>query len=180
MMTYFPSQTRSNSMIVIFAQNFWFWSEKPLIIVHLTRQFLWSDTFECWNIECFWSMAGVTNILVVRDNILHRKRIYLQKTQSSIFKYNALVARDNILHRKRIFLQKTQSSIFKYNVKVFRNNPKKQTTKSYKCFKQLKCSNTPRCFRIFFSITFLYYVMYYFRRCVFLINFYFLRITVFT
>ena len=78
-------------------------------------------------------MAGVTNILVARDNILHRKHIYLQKTQSSIFKYNALVARDNILHRKRIFLQKTQSSIFKYNVKVFRNNPKKQTTKSYKC-----------------------------------------------
>ena len=153
MMTYFPSQARSISMIVIFAQSFWFWSRKPLIIVHLTRQFLWSDTFECWNIECFWSMAGVTNILV---------------------------ARGNILHRKRIFLQKTQSSIFKYNVKVFRNNPKKQTTKSYKCFKQLKCSNTPRCFRIFFSITFLYHVMYYFRRGVFLINFYFLRITVFT
>ena len=35
---------------------------------------------------------------------------------------NILVTRENILHRKRIYLQKNESSIFKNNVKVFRNN----------------------------------------------------------
>ena len=36
---------------------------------------------------------------------------------------NILVTRDNTLHRKRIYLKKNESSIFKYNVKVFRNKP---------------------------------------------------------
>ena len=36
---------------------------------------------------------------------------------------NTLVTRDNILHRKGIYLQKNESSIFKYNVKIFRNAP---------------------------------------------------------
>ena len=34
---------------------------------------------------------------------------------------NTLVTRDNVLHRKRIYLQKNESSIFKPDVKVFRN-----------------------------------------------------------
>ena len=36
---------------------------------------------------------------------------------------NILVTRNNILHQKRIYLQKNESSIFKHNVKVFRNSP---------------------------------------------------------
>ena len=36
---------------------------------------------------------------------------------------NILVTRDNTLHRKRIYLKKNEISIFKYNVKVFRNKP---------------------------------------------------------
>ena len=37
---------------------------------------------------------------------------------------NILVTGDNVLHRKRICLQKSnEGSIFKYNVKIFRNSP---------------------------------------------------------
>ena len=36
---------------------------------------------------------------------------------------NILVTRDNVLHQKRIYLQKNESSVFKPDIKVFRNRP---------------------------------------------------------
>ena len=37
---------------------------------------------------------------------------------------NILVTGDNVLHRKRVCLQKSnEGSIFKYNVEIFRNRP---------------------------------------------------------
>ena len=45
---------------------------------------------------------------------------------------NILVTRENILHRKRIYLQKNVSFIFKNNVKVFRNNSHSRRNKSKK------------------------------------------------
>ena len=37
---------------------------------------------------------------------------------------NILVTGDNVLHRKRVCLQKSnEGSIFKYNVEIFRNSP---------------------------------------------------------
>ena len=36
---------------------------------------------------------------------------------------NILVTRDNVLHQKRIYLQKNENSIFKPDIKVFRNRP---------------------------------------------------------
>ena len=43
----------------------------------------------------------------------------------ALLRYNRelQVTRDNILHRKRIYLQKHERSIFKHNVKAFRNSP---------------------------------------------------------
>ena len=39
----------------------------------------------------FEVLPEVTNILVTRDNMLHRKRIYLQKNERSIIKHNVRV-----------------------------------------------------------------------------------------
>ena len=36
---------------------------------------------------------------------------------------NILVTGDNAIHRKRVYLQNNESSIFEYTVKVFRNSP---------------------------------------------------------
>ena len=56
-----------------------------------------SDNFfevKLLNVEIFCAFKGrpeVTNILATRDNVLHQKRIYLQKNESFIFKPNVQV-----------------------------------------------------------------------------------------
>ena len=45
--------------------------------------------FEVW--------LHVLNILVTRNNALHRKRIYLQKNESSIFKPNGKVFHNSLI-----------------------------------------------------------------------------------
>ena len=59
-----------------------------------------------------------TNICTIRLNIEIFRAFEVRPELTNI-----LVTRDNILHRKRIYFQKDESSIFKNNVKVFRNSP---------------------------------------------------------
>ena len=95
MVTCFPSQTSSNLMIVTFAQSFWLGSRVLFIIVRPTVNF--SEVIRL-NVQIFCTFEvrpEVTNILVTRDNILHRNCIYLQKNESSIFKYNVKVFRNS-------------------------------------------------------------------------------------
>ena len=95
MVTYFPSQTSSNLMKVIFVQTFWLGIRKSLIIICPASNF-----FEviCLNVETFCAFElrlEVTNIFVTRDKILHQKRIYLQKNESFIFKYSVKAPRNS-------------------------------------------------------------------------------------
>ena len=57
------------------------------------------------NVEIFCAFEErpeVTNILVTKDNILHRKRLYLKnKTKSSIFKHNVIVFRNSLKYRPK-------------------------------------------------------------------------------
>ena len=87
MATYFPSQASSNLTIVSFGQS--------LSVRHVN--FISFKVIR-FNVEIFCALevrSEVTNNLVTRDNILHRKRIYLQKDESSIFKHNVKVFRNS-------------------------------------------------------------------------------------
>ena len=109
MVRYFPSQTNSDLMIVTFAHRFWLWSRnyKQLSFRHV-------DFFEVirLNVEIFYAFevrSDVANIFVTRDNILHRKRIYLQKNESSILKNNVKVFRNNSHSRRNTRARRNKS-----------------------------------------------------------------------
>ena len=72
------------------------------------------DFFEVMrlNIEIFCAFevrSDVANILVTSENILHRKRIYLQKNVSSIFKNNVKVFRNNSHSRRNTRARRNKS-----------------------------------------------------------------------
>ena len=80
----FPPQTSSNFMIVRFAQSCWLREQK---INNCPSDTLISLKSYVKNVEMFCAFEvrlEVTNTLVTRDNILHRKRTYLQKKKMEV------------------------------------------------------------------------------------------------
>ena len=96
MVTYFPSQTSSNLMIVIFAQKAFDYGAKNNSLVSVPN----INFFEAirLNVQIFFAFEvrpEVTNILATRRNVLYQQLIYLQKNESFIFKYNIKVFRNS-------------------------------------------------------------------------------------